>query len=114
MRKALRSLDQLGISGASIASKAGAQVAIGRVDEMISKVSASRAELGSIGNRMESTVNNLMISKESSEAAKSQIRDTDMAIESANSASLQIREQATTSLLTNANKLSSSVMRLLS
>lgn len=114
MKKALRDLDQLGITSTSIGTKASSRQALGSIDGMIQKISASRADLGSVSFRMNSTVNNLMVDKESTESSKSQIRDTDFAYESAAHAAVSIRRDATTALLTNANNLPQKVMKLLS
>ncbi len=113
MQQALRGLSQLGIDTTNIATKRSSQITLGRIDEMLQKVSESRAVLGSLGNRLESTVNNLMISKESTESSKTQIRDTDFAAEMSNKVSAEIRRDATTALLTNANNLPNRIMKLL-
>ncbi len=114
MKKALRSLDQLGISSTSIATRNSSRLALGTLDNMIEKVSASRADLGSTSTRMESAINNLMVSKEATESSKSQIRDTDFASEATNRATIEIKKNATMALLTSANHLPDQVMKLLS
>jgi flagellin len=112
--KALRGVDELGIGSSSIATKKSSQNSLSQIDDMIQKVSESRSLLGSLSNRMNSAINNLMIDKESTEAAKTQIRDTDFAAELSAKASSDIRKNATTALLTSANQLPDKVARLLS
>lgn len=114
MSKALRGVEELGISAASILTKGSARNSLSLVDGMIEKVSESRAILGSLSNRMNSAINNLMIDKESTESAKTQIRDTDFAAEVTANVSSDIRKNATTALLSSANHLPDKVARLLS
>lgn len=114
MKKALRGLDQLGINSTTIGTKSSSRLALASIDHMVEKVSASRAELGSVSKRMDSAISNLMVDRESTESAKSQIMDADFAYESAAKASVEIRQNATTSLLTSANHLPDRVMKLLS
>jgi flagellin len=88
---------------AGIDHKQGAQLSIGRLDEAITTVNEYRAYLGSIQNRMQSTINNLGVQVENLDTARSRIRDTDYAAETAEFAKSKILQQAGTSVLAQAN-----------
>ena len=84
-------------------SKANAQAAITALDTAIDTVSSNRATLGSVANRLTSTINNLGVSVENMAAANSRIRDVDVASESARMTKAQILMQAGVSVLAQAN-----------
>jgi flagellin len=96
-----------------LSTKAGATAAITSVDNAIKKVSTSRANLGSIQNRFEHTINNLNVAVENLSASESRIRDTDMAQEMVSFTRAQILSQAGTSMLSQANQAPQSVLSLL-
>ncbi|MFW5775517.1 MAG: flagellin [Chitinivibrionales bacterium] len=73
------SVDALGLSGASVATSAGAADALGRVDGAIDDLNAQRSLVGSVVNRFSSTMNNLEVAHINTQAAESVIRDQDMA-----------------------------------
>ena len=60
-----------------------AQLVIGNIDKFIAKVDSKRAELGATQNRLESTIRNQSNVSENVSAARSRIRDTDFASETA-------------------------------
>ena len=91
----------------------GAQKAIRIVDSALNKVNAQRAQFGAIQSRFESTVNNLQTSTENLQAARSRIRDTDFAAETANLTRAQILQQAGTAMLAQANQVPQTVLSLL-
>ena len=64
-------------------------------------------------NRIESTISTLQITKENSAAAKSRIVDADYAAETAKLAKHQILQQASMSMLAQANSRPEMVLRLL-
>lgn len=84
-------------------SKANALAAITALDTAIDTVSSNRATLGSVANRLTSTINNLGVSIENTAAANSRIRDVDVASESARMTKAQILMQAGVSVLAQAN-----------
>lgn len=84
-------------------NKSNAQLSIGRMDEAITKVNEYRAYLGSIQNRLGSTIANLGSQTENLETSRSRIRDTDFAAETANYTKTKILQQAGTSMLAQAN-----------
>lgn len=89
---------------AGIGNKVGAQLSIGRLDKAITQVSEYRAYLGSIQNRLGSTINNLGVQVENLDTARSRIRDTDFAAETAEYTKNKIMQQAGTSVLAQANQ----------
>ena len=64
-------------------------------------------------NRIESAISNLLITKENSAGAKSRIVDADYAAETAKLAKHQILQQASMSMLAQANSRPEMVLRLL-
>jgi flagellin len=106
-------LAALGIAAESITTKQGAQVSLQKLDDALVKVNGVRANLGALQNRLSSTVNNLGISDENLSAAKSRIRDVDIAEESAEMTKNSILSQAGASVLTQANQYPNVALKLL-
>ncbi len=98
---------------ASVASRADAQDALTKVKEAITKLSEDRAIIGAYQARMNSTVEQLMVSKENLTAASSRIQDVDVAEESTQFAKQNILVQSGTAMLAQANSMPQSVLRLL-
>jgi flagellin len=90
--------------GTRVNRKEDAQLSIGRVDEAITRINDYRSYLGSIQNRLTSTINNLGIQTENLEESRSRIRDADFAAETANLTQQSILQQAGTSVLSTANQ----------
>ncbi len=106
-------LDSLGIANAEAATKKGAQQSLGALDEAIQRVSENRSTLGALQNRLGVTINNLDTSVENLSAANSRIRDLDFAEESAESARLAVLQNASTSVLAQANASGSYALKLI-
>lgn len=104
---------QVSISTASVTSMTNAQSMVSVVDSMISAVDSKRAELGAIQNRFSSTVNNLSNITENVTAARARIEDTDFAKETAALTSAQILQQASSSILSQANQRPQTALSLL-
>jgi flagellin len=96
-----------------IDSKSAAQLAIARLDGALDQVSSYRSQLGAIQNRLQSSINNTAIQIESTSAAKSRIRDTDYAQESAEATQQQILQQSGVAVLSQAVKLPQLALKLL-
>ena len=96
-----------------ISSVAGSQSAIGIIDGALSQVDSVRADLGSIQNRLTSTIANLQNISENASSARSQIQDADFAVETANLSKNQIVQQAGIAMLAQANALPQNVLSLL-
>lgn len=98
---------------AGIENKGGAQLSIGRLDKAITQVNEYRAYLGAIQNRLGSTIANLGTQTENLDTARSRIRDTDFAAETAEYTKAKIMQQAGTSVLAQANSQPSVALGLL-
>ncbi|GEP40215.1 flagellin [Nocardioides psychrotolerans] len=99
--------------GISFNTASNARNAIDAIDTQIKAVSTARANLGSVQNRFEHTINNLNVAIENTSAAESRIRDTDMAQEMMQFTRAQILSQAGTAMLAQANSAPQSVLSLL-
>lgn len=97
----------------SIATQNGANTAIGRIDQALSRVNEQRAHLGAYQNRLESSTRSIMVGAENLQAAESRIRDTNMARESSLLAKNQVLTQAATAMLAQANQRPQLVLSLL-
>lgn len=83
------------------------------IDRAIEKVDTSRAYLGAQQNRFQSTIRNLSNVSENISAARSRIRDTDFAKETAELTRQQILQQAGTTILSQANQRPQAALNLL-
>ncbi|MGS8556551.1 flagellin, partial [Salmonella enterica subsp. enterica serovar Soahanina] len=72
---------------------------------------SQRSQLGAVQNRFDSTVANLQSISENSTAARSRVQDADFAAETAELSKQQTLQQASTAILSQANQLSSSVLK---
>jgi flagellin len=103
----------LGMNKLSISSVAGASRAIAQIDSAIKTIDSTRADLGALQNRFQSTIRNLSNIVENVSAARSRIRDTDFAKETAELTRSQIMQQASTTILTQANQRPQAALSLL-
>jgi flagellin-like hook-associated protein FlgL len=103
----------LGIAALSISSVAGASRAIAQIDSAIKSIDTTRADLGALQNRFQSTIRNLSNIVENVSAARSRIRDTDFAKETAELTRSQIMQQASTTILSQANQRPQAALSLL-
>ncbi len=92
---------------------ANASKMLDSIDAAIKNVSAQRAALGAVQNRLEHTINNLTATNENLSDANSRIRDVDMAEEMMTFTKSNILSQAATSMLAQANAMPNSVLNLL-
>ena len=103
----------LGVNTVNLSSSTLAQGSLASIDLAISRVSATRAQLGATQNSLTSALSNLQTSVENLSSAESQIRDVDFASETASLSRNQILQQAGVSVLSQANSGSQSVLSLL-
>lgn len=101
------------VSSVDISTQTGANSALAVIDAAIDSISSNRADLGAIQNRLDSTIRNLNTTSENVSAARSRIRDTDFAAETAKLTKTQILQQAGLSMLSQANASPQSVLSLL-
>lgn len=103
----------LGVDGFDIKDETGAQDALSKVDDVIKTVDGYRADLGAVQNRLDSTIRNQANISENVSAARSRIRDADFATETANMTKQNILQQASSSILAQANQRPQSALSLL-
>jgi flagellin len=96
-----------------VLSAGAASGLLAQVDSAISTIGSTRAELGAIQNRFQSTIRNLSNISENVSAARARIRDTDFAAETAELSRNQILQQATTTVLSQANQRPQAALSLL-
>lgn len=103
----------LGVGSLGITSKVDAQENLSKLDKAIETVNGSRASLGALQNRLQSTINNLEVRVENLSAANSRIRDADVAVESSKLQKANILTQAGTTVLAQANVSKQAALKLL-
>lgn len=104
----LNTVDKVDISTAD-----GAQKAIAVIDQALNGIDSQRADLGAVQNRFDNTISNLTNISENASSARSRIKDTDYAAETANLSKNQVLQQAGTAILAQAKQLPQSVLSLL-
>ena len=103
----------LNVANTTVLTEAEASAAMTAATEAISIIDAQRADLGAIQNRFQSTIRNLSNISENVSAARSRIRDTDFAVETAELTRWQIIQQASVTVLGQANQRPQSALQLL-
>ena len=88
----------------NISTAESSQNVLKNIDSFIQCVDSKRAELGAVQNRLESTIRNQSNVAENVSDARSRIRDTDFATETANMTQTSIIQQASQSILSQANQ----------
>lgn len=88
----------------SVSTQANAQLVLAGMDSLIAVVDKKRAELGAVQNRFQSTIRNQANISENLSGARSRIQDADFAVETAALTRSQILQQASTSILSQANQ----------
>ena len=103
----------LNIAALAVTDTTTANATIDSVDAALKTIDTARSTLGATLNRFDSVVSNLQTSSTNLSAAKSRIEDADYAVEVANMTRAQILQQAGTSVLSQANQSTQSVLKLL-
>lgn len=103
----------IGVADIDVSKRDSANDGINKIDDAIKAVSTQRAKLGAVQNRLEHTVNSLSTAEENLQSAESQIRDTDMAKEMIKYTKSNILQQASQSMLAQANQQPQGVLQLL-
>jgi flagellin len=106
-------LAALGLVGEGIANKEGAQLSLAKLDDALTRINGTRANLGALQNRLQSASNTIAIAEENFSAANSRIRDVDVAAETADMAKNNILSQAGVSVLAQANQSPNFALKLL-
>jgi flagellin len=103
----------LGIIADDVLTEAGASRLLTAVDRAVSAIGGLRADLGALQNRFQSTIRNLSNISENVSAARSRIKDADFATETAELSRNQILQQASTTILAQANQRPQAALSLL-
>ena len=88
----------------SVSTQQNAQLVMASMDSLIAVVDKKRAELGAVQNRFQSTIRNQSNIAENLSGARSRIQDADFAAETAQLTRNQILQQASTTILSQANQ----------
>ena len=84
------------------------------VDKAVNDIAAERGKLGAFQkNSLETNLSNLRVANENLVSSESVIRDTDMAKEMAVFTRDQIKTQASSAMMAQANQVSANVLKLL-
>jgi len=105
--------NNVSLESIDVTNRNSAEVAILITDSALKQLDATRSDLGSVQNQLESTIRNISVTQVNVTSAESQIRDVDFAQESSNFAKLNILAQSGTYALSQANAVQQNVMRLL-
>jgi flagellin len=103
----------LGIGATDVSTVGGASAALAELTTAISSVGGVRADLGALQNRFQSTIRNLTNISENVAGARSRIKDTDFASETAELTRNQIIQQASLTVLSQANQRPQAALSLL-
>lgn len=114
MGKVMDSSNNFGIGNVSLRTKYGAQESLSKIDRMMSDMSSSRAELGSMGSRITSVIQNLQVSRENLSASNSKIRDADIAKEAGLKLKAQVAQGAALAMLKISNDSPGAILKLVS
>jgi flagellin len=101
------------ISSSDVLTRITASNALAILDGAISRASSMRGGLGTLQNRLEYTVSNLMKVTEFTTGARSRVADADFAAETSRLAKAQVLQQAGAAMLAQANGSTDIIMQLL-
>ena len=103
----------LGVEALDLTDLANSQAAITTIDGALDQLATDRSELGSKINELTAAVDNLAVTVENLSAANSQIKDADIASESAEFTKYQVLMQSGVAMLSQANGVSQMALKLL-
>jgi flagellin len=103
----------LGVTSLSVLTQSDAETAITQLDRAIQSVSANRANMGAIINRLTNSMTNDASAGQNATTANSGIEDVNVAAETVQFTRDQILMQAGTSILAQANQASAGILSLL-
>jgi flagellin len=86
---------------------------LAQIDSVLTTVNSTRASLGAVQSRFETTISFLKTAVENQAAARGRIMDADFAAETAALSRTQILQQAGTAMIAQANQLPQNVLKLL-
>ena len=100
------------LSGNVVTTQATARTYIGVIDDAISVAGTMRQKIGAVMNRLDHTMANLSNMATNLSLAKGRVEDADFAAESANLARTQVLQQASMSMLAQANASKQNILAL--
>ena len=103
----------LDVSTVNVSTRIGSTDSLAIIDGAIAKVSGMRGSLGTLQNRLDYTVSNLLKVTEFTIGARSRIQDADFAAETSRLAKAQVLQQASAAMLSQANASTDTVLQLL-
>lgn len=101
------------ISATDVSTVKAAQSFVEKIDDALEAINSGRSTLGAMQNRLEYTSNNLTTTTENLSAAESRIRDVDVAKEMVKLSKLNILNQASQAMVSQAKQQPESVTQLL-
>jgi flagellin len=105
--------DDIGLSGLAVDGKGAALDTLDTLDQAIVKISGIRSTFGAMQSRLQHAIDNLGVQEENIASAQSHIVDADVAEETSNLASAQIRQAVSTSVVAQANQSNARALQLL-
>jgi flagellin len=97
----------------NLGAQSAAKSALNAISLAIDSLTRNRGTLGAVESRLNISIQNLQVARENFAAAESRIRDVDVAYEAAELTRLNILQQASTSILAQANQQPSLALTLL-
>jgi flagellin len=107
------SADASALMGAGVTTKTGSMMVMDMAESATQLLDTIRADLGSVQQQLNVTINNISVTQVNVKAAESGIRDVDFANESANFSKNNILAQSGTYAMSQANAIQQNVLRLL-
>ncbi|EPY8040550.1 flagellin A [Campylobacter coli] len=98
---------------AGVTTLKGAMAVMDIVETAITNLDQIRADIGSVQNQLQVTINNITVTQVNVKAAESTIRDVDFAAESANFSKYNILAQSGSYAMSQANAVQQNVLKLL-
>ena len=98
---------------AGVTTLKGAMAVMDIAETATTNLDQIRADIGSVQNQLQVTINNISVTQVNLKAAESQIRDVDFAAESANFSKYNILAQSGSYAMSQANAVQQNVLRLL-
>ncbi|ELP0329641.1 flagellin, partial [Campylobacter jejuni] len=108
-------LDVLSVKpeSAGVTTLKGAMAVMDIVETATTNLDQIRADIGSVQNQLQVTINNITVTQVNVKAAESTIRDVDFAAESANFSKYNILAQSGSYAMSQANAVQQNVLKLL-
>ncbi|MDD5478638.1 flagellin [Rhodoferax sp.] len=102
-----------GVASGLTGVNSGNAANISAIDDALATLNSTRASLGAVQSRFETTISFLKTAVENQSAARGRIMDADFAAETASLSRSQILQQAGTAMIAQANQLPQNVLKLL-